>query len=156
MAFASAIAFLLLHTLSSVRSDFLSPLSPLVAPLYGTMDSSCSNAPAPAQQERKANESIFDACHWVDCGGGSCNKTSLFSYSCNCDAGYYNLLNATALPCFRECAIGFGCSNLGISMTNSSTASPPPPLNENASLILKGSSPWLLVLIIFIANMQLQ
>ncbi|KAG4998330.1 hypothetical protein AAZX31_10G232200 [Glycine max] len=208
MAFASAIAFLLLHTLSSVRSDFLSPLSPLVAPLYEdvckkvecgkgtckpsqnstllfechchpgwrqtlsahdegfkflpcivpncTMDSSCSNAPAPAQQERKANESIFDACHWVDCGGGSCNKTSLFSYSCNCDAGYYNLLNATALPCFRECAIGFGCSNLGISMTNSSTASPPPPLNENASLILKGSSPWLLVLIIFIANMQLQ
>ncbi|XP_027367330.1 uncharacterized protein LOC113873423 [Abrus precatorius] len=120
-----------------------------------TLNYSCSQAPAPVQQkERKANESIFDACHWIDCGGGSCNKTSLFSYSCKCDAGYFNLLNATSLPCFRECALGLGCSNLGISMTNSSTASP--TMNENDSLILRGSSPWLLVLIIFIANIPLQ
>lgn len=122
-----------------------------------TLNHSCSNTPAPApQKERKANESIFDACYWVDCGGGMCNKTSLFSYSCKCDAGYYNLLNATALPCFRECAFGVSCSNLGISMTNSSTASPPTLNEENASLILRGSSPLLLMLIIFIASIQLQ
>ncbi|KAJ1402578.1 hypothetical protein SESBI_27985 [Sesbania bispinosa] len=92
-----------------------------------TLNYSCSKAPAaPVQQNtRKANESVFDACQWVDCGGGSCQNTSLFSYSCKCDAGYYNLLNATALPCFTECALGLGCSNLGISLTNSSTASPP-------------------------------
>lgn len=103
-------------------------------PFVGTLNASCSKAPAPAQQStRKANESIIDgnlqrwlvpshisvfipwyvmafwsyvhvACYWVDCGGGSCiNSTSLFSYNCKCDAGYYNLLNATALPCFREC-----------------------------------------------------
>ncbi|KAG5078751.1 hypothetical protein JHK86_002816 [Glycine max] len=34
---------------------------------------------------------IPNSCHWVDCGGGSCNKTSMFSYNCECDAGYYNL-----------------------------------------------------------------
>ncbi|XP_061376202.1 uncharacterized protein LOC133318226 [Gastrolobium bilobum] len=121
-----------------------------------TLNSSCSQAHAPVQQKtRKANESVFDACHWVDCGGGSCNMTSLFSYSCKCDAGYYNLLNATALPCFRECALGLDCSNLGISMTNSSTAAPPTS-DENASLILRGSSLWLLMQIIFVASIQLQ
>ncbi|KAL2324434.1 hypothetical protein Fmac_023492 [Flemingia macrophylla] len=121
-----------------------------------TLNNSCSSAPAPAQQkERKANESIFDACHWVDCGRGMCNKTSSFSYNCQCDAGYYNLLNATALPCYRECALGMDCSNLGISVKNSSTA-PPPSLNANDSLVLRGSSPWLLMAIIFIANIQWQ
>lgn len=142
------------QTLSSHDDGF--KFLPCVVPNC-TLNHSCSNAPAPAQQkERKANESIFDACHWIDCGGGSCNKTSFFSYNCICDAGYYNILNATALPCFRECAFGLDCSNLGISMTNSSTAPPPPPLNENDSLILRGSSPWLLLLIIFVANVQLQ
>ncbi|RDX67999.1 hypothetical protein CR513_53067, partial [Mucuna pruriens] len=161
------------QTLSSHDEGFkFLPCMICMIPNVGTLNYSCSNAPAPAEQkERKANESIFDACHWVDCGGGSCNKISFFSYSCNCDAGYYNLLNATALPCFKECALGLGCSNLGISMANSSTASPP-TLNKNgknkckvttgigssvgkASLILRGSSPWLLMLIIFIANIQL-
>ncbi|WVY96749.1 hypothetical protein V8G54_028900 [Vigna mungo] len=125
-----------------------------------TLDYSCSNAPAPdPQKESKANTSIFNACHWVDCGGGSCNRTSFFSYSCICDAGYYNILNATALPCFKECAFGLSCSNLGITLMNSSRAppAPPPTLNENGknvySLILRGSSSlWLLVLVLAISH----
>ncbi|XLS90689.1 hypothetical protein HN51_066697 [Arachis hypogaea] len=80
-------------------------------------------APAPApHKERRSNESVFDACFWVDCGGGSCNKTSPFSYSCHCDVGYYNILNG---------AIGIDCSNLGISMTNSSTTATPPTLSAS-------------------------
>ncbi|BAT94113.1 hypothetical protein LR48_Vigan02g221500 [Vigna angularis] len=120
-----------------------------------TMNYSCSSAPAPdPQNESKANASIFNACHWVDCGGGSCNRTSFFSYSCICDAGYYNILNATALPCFKECAFGLSCSNLGITLMNSSRAPPPPPtLNENDSLILRGSSSlWLLLLVLAISH----
>ncbi|KAG4395027.1 hypothetical protein AAZX31_20G137700 [Glycine max] len=35
MVFTSAIGFLLLQTLSSATSDFLFPLSPLIAPLCG-------------------------------------------------------------------------------------------------------------------------
>uniref|UniRef100_A0A0R0KQH9 Uncharacterized protein n=1 Tax=Glycine max TaxID=3847 RepID=A0A0R0KQH9_SOYBN len=70
-----------------------------------TLDYSYSKAPAPVQQKAtKPNESIFYACHWVDCGGGSCNKTSKF--------------------------FGMGYSELGISMTNSSTSTPP-ALNDN-------------------------
>lgn len=126
-----------------------------------TLDYSCSEAPAPAQEKAtKSNESIFDACHWVDCGGGSCNKTSMFSYNCECDAGYYNLLNVTAFPCFKECSLGMGCSELGISMTNSSTSAPP-ALNDNSksegSSILQGSSLWLVTLNMFVvAKLQLQ
>ncbi|KAF7806896.1 protein lin-12 [Senna tora] len=91
-----------------------------------TLDHSCSNAPSPAPEKaRKTNASIFDACHWVDCGGGSCNKTSTFSYNCVCDSGFYNLLNVTAFPCFRECSLGLDCKNLGISISNSSSSAPP-------------------------------
>lgn len=43
------------------------------------------------------------ACSWVDCGGGSCNKTSPLTYKCDCLDGYYNLLNITAFPCYKDC-----------------------------------------------------
>ncbi|CAL0303219.1 unnamed protein product [Lupinus luteus] len=125
-----------------------------------TLNYSCSKAPTPAPEKaRKANESIFDACHWVHCGGGSCNKTSMFSYSCGCDAGYYNLLSVTAFPCYKECNLGLGCSNLGIPITNTSTAEPP-ALNDNskneASSILEGRSLWMVMLIMFMVKIQLQ
>ncbi|PNY13308.1 hypothetical protein L195_g009961 [Trifolium pratense] len=160
-----------------------------------TLDYSCSKAPAPAPEKaRQSNESIFDescsyvlvACHWVDCGGGSCKKTSTFSYSCDCDATYNNLLNITTFPCFRELSVsdtdacptpghayseeyscfiggslGMGCSALGISVSNSSSSSPPPPaLNDDnkneASSILQGSSLWLVLVIMVMAKIQLQ
>lgn len=43
------------------------------------------------------------ACFWADCGGGTCNKTSPFTHTCECQAGYYNILNVSAFPCFRDC-----------------------------------------------------
>lgn len=45
------------------------------------------------------------ACNWVDCGGGSCNKTSPLTYKCDCLEGYYNLLNITSFPCYKECKL---------------------------------------------------
>ncbi|KAK7279263.1 hypothetical protein RJT34_24310 [Clitoria ternatea] len=127
-----------------------------------TLNYSCADAPAPVPEKTtKANASVFDACHWVDCGGGSCNKTSIFTYHCECDAGYYNLLNVTAFPCLRECSLGMGCSQLGISVKNSSNSAPPPAaLNDNskneASSNVQGSSLWLIMVIMFMANLQLQ
>ncbi|KAL2323751.1 hypothetical protein Fmac_028130 [Flemingia macrophylla] len=127
-----------------------------------TLDYTCSKAPAPVQDKAtKSNGSILDVCRWVDCGGGSCNSTSMFSYNCECDAGYYNLLNVTAFPCFMECSIGMGCSELGISIKNSSTSAPPPPaLNDNSksgeSSILQGSSLWPVLIVMFMTKLQLQ
>ncbi|KAL9319439.1 hypothetical protein ACSQ67_015956 [Phaseolus vulgaris] len=126
-----------------------------------TLDYSCSKAPAPVQEKAtKSNESIFDACNWVDCGGGSCNKTSMFSYNCECDAGYYNLLNVTSFPCLRECSLGMGCSELGISVTNSSTSAP--PLNDNTkneglsgNSVLQGSSLRVAMVVLFMTMLQI-
>ncbi|KAI4317888.1 hypothetical protein L6164_025718 [Bauhinia variegata] len=201
-------AFLLLQSLSA-SSDFLSPLSPLLSPVFGdlckdvacgkgtckrsnngtfpayvcecedgwkqtrsdddndfkflpcivpncSVDYSCSKAPSPVQEKAgKTNASIFDVCHWVDCGGGSCNKTSMFTYSCECNTGYYNLFNATAFPCYKECALGMDCSNLGIPMTNSSSSSAPPALDDSAGSIVRGSSLWLVMLMVFMTKILL-
>ncbi|GAB2294740.1 hypothetical protein Dimus_028935 [Dionaea muscipula] len=95
-----------------------------------TIASSClATAPSPSQlQQHHTNGSIFDPCSWGNiCGSGKCNKTSPFTYSCVCSEGSSNLLNTTIFPCFGQCELGGGCSNLGISLFNKSTASPPPP-----------------------------
>lgn len=95
-----------------------------------SLNLSCSDAPPPVPDEaRPANTSIIDPCYWADCGGGTCSKTSIFSHRCECSAGYYNLLNVTSFPCFKECALGTDCANLGITVMNK-TVSPPSSLNS--------------------------
>ncbi|KAF8037943.1 hypothetical protein BT93_B0708 [Corymbia citriodora subsp. variegata] len=82
-----------------------------------TLNYSCMKSPASAEEKaRQANESIFNPCHWVDCGGGSCNKTSIVSYSCLCDEGYYNLFNLTAFPCYQQCSLMRGSSHWLVAM----------------------------------------
>ncbi|KAL4324586.1 hypothetical protein GQ457_11G000230 [Hibiscus cannabinus] len=69
-----------------------------------TLNTACAAAPSPVQEKAaKSNQSIFDICRWTKCGGGSCNKTSPFTYDCRCSEGYFNLLNVSAFPCYREC-----------------------------------------------------
>ncbi|THG20438.1 hypothetical protein TEA_009297 [Camellia sinensis var. sinensis] len=120
-----------------------------------TLDYSCTEAAPPVQdKESHANTSFFDPCYWTDCGGGKCNKTSPFTYSCECSQNYYNLLNMTALPCFRECALGMDCSGLGINVMNKST-SPTRSLPDNgtnqASLISQGIVNWLIIVMMVLA-----
>ncbi|MBA0817792.1 hypothetical protein Gohar_003700 [Gossypium harknessii] len=99
-----------------------------------TLDTSCAAAPPPVQEkEAKANRSIFDICRWTNCGGGSCNKTSPFTYDCKCSEGYFNLLNVSVFPCYRECAIGLDCANLGITTSNKSTSATPSSSQNNAN-----------------------
>ncbi|CAL4916753.1 unnamed protein product [Urochloa decumbens] len=78
-----------------------------------------------------------DACDIVTCGKrGACKTggdagTALFSYSCECQPGYANLLNLTTLPCVNNCFFGNkGCSALGLGPAPPSQPSPslsPPP-----------------------------
>ncbi|KAJ6981666.1 uncharacterized protein [Populus alba] len=114
-----------------------------------TLNFSCMAAPSPVQgKASKGNESIFEPCFWTDCGGGSCNKTSTFTYSCACAEGYNNLLNVSAFPCYKDCAIGMDCRNLGISVSNKS-ASVDNSRNQ-ASSILQEKFHWLMTLIMLL------
>ncbi|KAM3707182.1 hypothetical protein ACJW31_02G004600 [Castanea mollissima] len=112
-----------------------------------TVNYSCMNASSPIQDKGSiANESIFDLCHWAYCGGGSCNKTSNFTYGCECAKDYYNILNDTSLPCFQDCAIGVDCSSQGISSSNKSTSATQALSNDATSNYL-----WLITLMTFMA-----
>ncbi|KAG6435586.1 hypothetical protein SASPL_100460 [Salvia splendens] len=84
-------------------------------------------APAPAPNLKNANQSVFDPCSWTDCGGGSCNNTSMFTHSCTCEEAYYNLFNSSSFPCYKECAMRGDCPNLGIAMGNLSNPTPSGP-----------------------------
>ncbi|XP_023900477.2 uncharacterized protein LOC112012314, partial [Quercus suber] len=121
-----------------------------------TINYSCMNASSPVQDKGSiANESIFDPCHWTDCGGGFCNKTSNFTYSCECAKDYYNILNDTSMPCFQDCAIGMDCSTLGIS--NKSTSATQVVSDDgmnHAASILQGHYFWLIALMTFMAMVQ--
>lgn len=120
-----------------------------------TLNSACAAAPSPVQEKAdKVNQSIFDVCRWTDCGDGSCNKTSPFTYDCKCSEGYYNLLNVSAFPCYRECAIGMDCQELGISMSNKSTSTPPSSQNElnQAGSKLLGNCHWIIMLVLLLAT----
>ncbi|CAN6551678.1 unnamed protein product [Malus baccata var. baccata] len=112
-------SILVLQTVTADPSGNLLP--PIFSPILGNLDFSCTKAPAPiSDNASKANESsIFNPCFWSYCGGGSCNKTSKFTYSCKCADG----------------AIGLNCANLGISMSNKSTASPPASSGSASSMV---------------------
>ncbi|EOA17409.1 hypothetical protein CARUB_v10005711mg [Capsella rubella] len=112
-----------------------------------TFDLTCGEAAPPTQPKtppKDNNTSLFDACQWVDCGGGLCNSTMPFQYSCNCREGYDNLMNITTFPCLKQCALGMDCLNLGIPVSNSSSSTPPalPDSSKNQGLNLRGSSLW--------------
>ncbi|KAI3820072.1 hypothetical protein L1987_13928 [Smallanthus sonchifolius] len=113
-----------------------------------TLNYSCSKAPSPGQEkEKRGNGSIFDVCQWTDCGGGKCVTTSPFTHNCECSEGYYNLLNLTFSPCFKECSLGSDCKDLGIGFVD--RTSPPPPSSSQdrsnqASYRLEGSYVWLI------------
>lgn len=78
-----------------------------------------SSAPSPANPPSSSSSvDLLNACKLgiPVCGEGTCVFESMFSYRCNCNEGYENLLNMTAGPCFRQCSIGADCSQLGFSV----------------------------------------
>ncbi|KAK0606938.1 hypothetical protein LWI29_006650 [Acer saccharum] len=141
------------QTASQHADDFLKFL-PCIVPNC-TLDTSCTAAPSPVQDKAiKPNGSIFDPCYWTNCGGGSCNKTSPFTYSCECAEGYYNLFNVSAFSCFKECSIGMDCANLGISVSNKTTTPAPALSDSGAGLKYLGNYHWLIVLVMSLAMLR--
>ncbi|KFK23889.1 hypothetical protein AALP_AAs55843U000100 [Arabis alpina] len=124
-----------------------------------TFDLTCGEAASPAQLKtppKDNNTSILNVCNWVDCGGGVCNKTTDFSYSCDCREGYDNLMNVTTFPCLKQCALGMDCLNLGFPLSNASSASPPalPDSSKNLATGLKNvgvSSLWLVTFLLCVS-----
>ncbi|KAK4757671.1 hypothetical protein SAY87_018972 [Trapa incisa] len=115
-----------------------------------SLDTSCMEGVSSPKEN--TNRTILDPCYWADCGGGTCNKTSIFTYECVCQEGYYNLLNTSIFPCFKQCAIGLDCSGLGISSPNTSVASPDVAENNhtNASPAFQGCSPWPIIAMLLV------
>jgi len=120
-----------------------------------TMNSSCTEAAPPVQdKETRADTSIFDPCHWSDCGGGTCNKTSPVTYNCECKEGYYNLLKVGSFPCFRDCSLGMDCAGLGISLSNHTSPTPPSTSSSGTSQgssLRHGNIDWLIMVTMILA-----
>ncbi|KAL1558839.1 hypothetical protein AAHA92_09255 [Salvia divinorum] len=94
------------------------------------------------------NTSFFDPCYWVYCGEGTCSKNSTRTHTCQCDAGYSNLLNVSAFPCYNDCAIGSNsCERLGLKAA-SSTSNPSSNGDSNQAIAFSmGKFNWMAVLL---------
>ncbi|KAF7848406.1 hypothetical protein BT93_L1975 [Corymbia citriodora subsp. variegata] len=114
-----------------------------------SVEYSCMPAPPPVPSV-PYNTSVYDPCYWIYCGGGTCTKSATYEHTCQCDAGYTNLLNVSVFPCFSDCAIGNDCEKLGIKVSNSSTTG-----SDNRSyahMFLPGKLLWMTI---FTASMAL-
>ncbi|XP_059649353.1 uncharacterized protein LOC132295206 [Cornus florida] len=96
------------------------------------------------------NLSFFDPCYWMYCGEGTCTKNLTYTHTCQCNAGYYNLKNISAFPCYSDCAIGADCGRLGIKVS-SSTSSTPSGDNGKATSFSPGKFHWLAMLVVSLA-----
>ncbi|KAM0891874.1 hypothetical protein ACQ4PT_026105 [Festuca glaucescens] len=109
--FAGGAALVLLLSVATTRlavADFFSPLSPLLAPVMGSL------------------------CKAVACGKGNCTETSgLLGYRCDCDPGWTQMHvgdDLRFLPCvIPNCTIDRSCSN-------DTSAPSPAPSPKNFSL----------------------
>ncbi|PIN07606.1 hypothetical protein CDL12_19823 [Handroanthus impetiginosus] len=120
-----------------------------------TLNYTCANEDNPRNPnfERSANLSIFDPCYWADCGRGRClsNSNSTFVHTCECEEGFYNLLNATIFPCFSQCAFGEDCPGLGLN-TSEPLLNPFLPANDATNLISGGDFACLIIMAITLAR----
>ncbi|KAG8373100.1 hypothetical protein BUALT_Bualt12G0135500 [Buddleja alternifolia] len=91
------------------------------------LNNDCFGAPPARNNEKQPNLSSFDPCYLIDCGGGTCKTTSPFTHMCECERGYHNLINSTAFPCYKSCAFGNDCPNVGREFENT----PPSILDPN-------------------------
>ncbi|GAB4851042.1 hypothetical protein Ancab_030340 [Ancistrocladus abbreviatus] len=107
-----------------------------------TLNFSCTDlSPTPSPSTVEPEKSGLDPCRWVNCGGGSCKKLSSFRHTCDCAAGYHNVLNNPAFPCFKPCAYGADCSAVvNASASPAAAAAPAPAPNTDSGKIIAFTS----------------
>ncbi|KAL6641096.1 hypothetical protein ACP70R_019277 [Stipagrostis hirtigluma subsp. patula] len=102
----------------------LFPFAPCILPIC-SYSSACFNLTVPPPTGIPAT----DPCVAVNCGrGGGCKEGGAggFSYRCECQPGFANLLNDTSLPCIGgDCKFGADCAKLGLSPGPSAAAPTP-------------------------------
>ncbi|XP_061338012.1 uncharacterized protein LOC133284895 isoform X2 [Gastrolobium bilobum] len=107
----------------------------------------CQPAPPPVpEKDIPHNFSAFDPCYWAYCGEGSCTKNRTYTYRCECNPNYFNLLNISVFPCYSECTLGSDCSRLGITVAKSTTDSGSGNSSQ-ASSIFPGRFHWIVMLL---------
>ncbi|VAI89108.1 unnamed protein product [Triticum turgidum subsp. durum] len=155
------------YHLGDVDFPFLPCAIPNCTINYSCQDGSSPPAPSPPPPAAPplTNLSVYDPCLMQYCGGGTCEKveSSAFAHRCACPDGFRNLLDDDAYPCYRQCSLGSGCSDLGIGIINGSdpSTSPPAPVSFTVqkSGAAGGSAPpvhRLLELLILISFFWLQ
>ncbi|KAL2325395.1 hypothetical protein Fmac_024453 [Flemingia macrophylla] len=122
-----------------IANGFLPCVIPKCSLNYG-----CQPAPPPVPEKSVPhNLSAFDPCYWAYCGQGKCVKNRTYTYSCECEPNFYNLLNNTVYPCYSQCTLGSDCSKLGIEVAKSTGDG----TNENSGSILSGRFHWMVMLL---------
>ncbi|KAF3454337.1 hypothetical protein FNV43_RR04784 [Rhamnella rubrinervis] len=115
---------------------------PCVIPKCTLNYDKCQPAPPPVpEKEAPHNISAFDPCYWAYCGEGICTRKSNTSHVrvCQCNPGYFNLLNVSVYPCYSECTIGSDCSKLGIKVADATSTD-----GSQATSFLPGK--WMIIL----------
>lgn len=119
---------------------------PCVIPNCTLNYGSCQPAPPPVpEKEVPLNISAFDPCYWAYCGEGTCSKNRTYGYRCDCNAGFYNLLNISVYPCYSECTLGSDCSRLGIKVSNS-TGTDGGNQDSQGTSFVPGKFHWMIIL----------
>ncbi|XP_020192635.1 uncharacterized protein [Aegilops tauschii subsp. strangulata] len=152
LAGGAALVLLLLLAITArpAAADFFSPLSPLLAPVMGSLckavacgKGNCTVTTGlpgyrcdcePGWKQMHVGDSlrflpcvIPNSCDLAYCGsGGTCKNATGLSYHCECKEGFSNVLNMTTMPCFQDCSYGADCAAIGIvPSTNSNSTAPP-------------------------------
>ncbi|KAK3006255.1 hypothetical protein RJ639_016881, partial [Escallonia herrerae] len=112
-------------------------------PTESSLDYSCMPA-APPVPAVPYNLSRFDPCYWIYCGEGTCTKNQTYTHTCQCNAGYSNLLDVEQFPCYSPCALGSDCERLGIKVSNSTSS---PDGGNQATSFLPGKFHWVSILL---------
>ncbi|KAM0895563.1 hypothetical protein ACQ4PT_023757 [Festuca glaucescens] len=173
--FAGGAALVLLLSVATTRlavADFFSPLSPLLAPVMGSLckavvcgKGNCTETSGllgyrcdcdPGWTQMHVGDDlrflpcvIPNSCELAYCGsGGTCKNGTGLSYHCECKEGFSNVLNMTTMPCFHDCSYGADCAALGILPSSNSTAAPPAGSASNAPAAVLVSRQILLPLLI--------
>ncbi|KAJ0985622.1 hypothetical protein J5N97_003978 [Dioscorea zingiberensis] len=86
------------------------------------------------------NLNLTNPCDLIWCGDGTCEQTNRGGHACVCNNGSSNLNNSAELPCFKECALGADCVNVGLGPPPPPPAllQPPPPTPSKGSAGGKG------------------